>query len=66
MDEATSRAWRKSSYSQQGDCVEWCFVDGTIRIRDSHDTEGPVLIFTRAEWQAFLGSVKAGEADLPG
>jgi hypothetical protein len=65
MEEATSGAWRKSGYSVNGDCVEWRFTDDTVQIRNSRETTGPVLIFTRAEWWAFLSGAKSGEADLP-
>jgi hypothetical protein len=66
MDEATSGAWRKSVYSQSGDCVEWRFTRDAVQIRNSREVEGPVLNFTRAEWRAFLCGAKSGEADLPG
>jgi hypothetical protein len=66
MDDATSGAWRKSGYSQGGNCVEWRFADDAVQIRNSREDEGPVLIFTRAEWQAFVSGAKSGEADPPG
>ena len=55
--------WRKSTRSGHdgGDCVE---AAGTllkmIAVRDSKNPAGPMLIFTPAEWQAFLDRVKAG------
>jgi hypothetical protein len=33
-------------------------------MRDSKDRSGPVLVFTRSEWQAFVDGVKSGEFDL--
>ncbi|MGV9773494.1 DUF397 domain-containing protein, partial [Streptosporangium sp. NPDC003464] len=30
-------------------------------VRDSKDQDGPVLFFTGAEWDAFVGGVKLGE-----
>lgn len=62
-----SRAvWRKSTRSGPNcdNCVEVAFVDGAIAVRDSKDPEGPVLIFTPAEWDAFVGGVKDGEFDI--
>jgi hypothetical protein len=53
--------WTKSSHSQSGSCVEVAFVDGAIAVRDSKDRSGPVLIYTPAEWEAFIGGVKDGE-----
>jgi len=33
-------------------------------MRDSKNQDGPVLIFTPSEWEAFIGGVKDGEFDL--
>lgn len=35
-----------------------------ILMRDGKHPEGPVLVFTPAEWDAFVGGVKDGEFDL--
>jgi hypothetical protein len=62
-----SRAvWRRSSTSVPDcdNCVEIAFVDEAIAIRDSRHPEGPVLLFTQAEWDAFVGGAKDGEFDL--
>jgi hypothetical protein len=62
-----SRAvWRKSSASGPScdNCVEVAFVDEAIAVRDSKHPEGPVLLFTQAEWDAFVGGAKDGEFDL--
>lgn len=57
--------WVKSSLSfANGNCVEVAdLVDGSIGIRNSRDSEGPVLRFTPDEWHAFLGGVRNGEFD---
>jgi Domain of unknown function (DUF397) len=57
--------WVKSSLSMSnGNCVEVAsLAGGGIAVRDSKDTEGPVLRFTPGEWQAFLGGVRNGEFD---
>jgi hypothetical protein len=62
----TFTTWRKSTRSGGGDnCVEVATSDdGTIGVRDSKDRSGPVLAFTRAEWDAFVGGAKDGEFDL--
>jgi len=44
--------------------VEVAFVDGKVAVRDSKDRRGPVLVFTPAEWEAFVGGVRDGEFDL--
>lgn len=53
----------KSSFSGTGNCVEVGVADDTYRVRDSKNPDGPVLTFTRAEWEAFLAGAKAGEFD---
>jgi hypothetical protein len=45
----------------QGDCVECAMVDSVVGVRDSKDRDGPVLVFDRASWTAFVESVKRGE-----
>ncbi len=56
-----SRAqWRKSSYSgNTGNCVEAANLGDAVAVRDSKDPSGPVLVFGRDDWQAFVQSVKA-------
>jgi hypothetical protein len=66
MHERTFSGWRKSSLSSGGDnCVEVGFGDdGTVGVRDTKQHgQGPVLVFTPSEWQAFLGGVRHGEFD---
>jgi hypothetical protein len=64
MDGQSSADWRKSSLSGVNGCVEVAFFDGMVAVRDSRDTGGPVLLFTGAEWEAFVGGVRKGEFDL--
>lgn len=58
-------SWMKSSLSfSNSNCVEVASLpDGEIGVRDSKDSEGPVLRFTSGEWNAFLGGVRNGEFD---
>lgn len=56
--------WRKSSRSggNGGQCVEVAAnLPGVVAIRDSKDPTGPKLIFTLAEWRAFVSGVRDGE-----
>jgi Domain of unknown function (DUF397) len=57
--------WVKSSLSfSNGNCVEVANLpDGRIGVRNSRDSEGPVLRFTSDEWHAFLGGARNGEFD---
>jgi hypothetical protein len=59
--------WAKSSLSYaNGSCVEVSGLSADIiGVRHSKDTKGPVLRFTPAEWDAFLGGVRMGEFDRP-
>jgi hypothetical protein len=59
----TSAAWRKSSYSGNdgGNCVEVARnLPGAVALRDSKDPNGPVLVVTPEDWQAFTAAAKAG------
>lgn len=58
--------WFKSTYSNNGggNCVEVSFLPAGIAVRDSKDPTGPALIFTTAEWSAFLAGAAAGQFDL--
>jgi hypothetical protein len=56
--------WRKSTLSVSNGCVEVAIQDDGVALRDSKDRSGPVLLFTRHEWEAFVGGVRAGEFDL--
>jgi hypothetical protein len=56
--------WVKSRHSDPtgGNCVEVAFLaGGGVAMRNSRHPGGPALIFTRAEWDAFLGGAKDGE-----
>ena len=51
--------WHKSSHSSaNGQCVEVAPVAGGIAVRDSKNPAGPVLIFTRQAWAAFVEDLK--------
>jgi Domain of unknown function (DUF397) len=61
--------WIKSSYSGPtgGNCVEVaCLSGGAVAVRSSRNPDGPALIFTRAEWDAFIDGARDGEFGLPG
>lgn len=58
--------WKKSTFSgsaTQGECVEARLEGDDILVRDTKDREGGMLTFNRAEWDAFISGVKAGEFD---
>ncbi|MFG2072036.1 DUF397 domain-containing protein [Nonomuraea maritima] len=59
-------AWQKSSFCNGASaCVEVApLADGNVALRDSKEQDGPVLVFTPAEWAAFTAGVREGEFDL--
>ena len=66
---AITAPWIKSSHSGPtgGNCVEVAFLaGGDVAVRSSRHPEGPALIFSRSEWDAFLGGALDGEFGLPG
>jgi hypothetical protein len=58
--------WHKSTRSSgSGNCVEVATnLSEGVAIRDTKNRDGGTLIFTRAEWDAFIGGAKDGEFDL--
>lgn len=58
-------AWRKSSDSLNGDCVEVAPLMDGVAVRDSKDPDGSVLTFSDVGWGAFLLAAKRGEFDGP-
>ncbi|GLW50280.1 hypothetical protein Stsp02_59410 [Streptomyces sp. NBRC 14336] len=54
--------WHSSSRGL-GD-VQIAFVEGFIAMRNSGRPESPSLIFTPAEWGAFVSGAREGEFDL--
>ncbi|MEO3922754.1 DUF397 domain-containing protein [Micromonosporaceae bacterium B7E4] len=48
--------WRKSSRSSPNgsNCVEVVDLAGTVGVRDSKDSTGPVLRFTPYAWASFI------------
>jgi hypothetical protein len=57
--------WRKSRRSNsQGNCVELAALPGgVIAVRNSRHPSGPALIYTRAEFDAFVNGAKDGDFD---
>jgi hypothetical protein len=65
MSEQMNVIWVKSSLSfSNGNCVEVASLPGDeIGVRNSRHPDGPVLTFTPAEWDAFVGGARLGEFD---
>ncbi|MFD5322826.1 DUF397 domain-containing protein [Streptomyces sp. NPDC127092] len=54
--------WRSGSQGV-GD-VQIAFVEGFIAMRNGRRPEGPSIVFTPAEWRAFVVNAREGEFDL--
>ncbi len=54
--------WRKSSYSNnpQGECVEIATLPSGAAVRDSKDSDGPILRFSADAWRNFIRDIKGG------
>ncbi|WP_205328343.1 DUF397 domain-containing protein [Glycomyces sp. YM15] len=68
-EELAGIRWKISTRSTNngGNCVEAGPLgddSGRIAVRHSHHPEGSVIIYTRAEWDAFLAGAKDGEFDF--
>lgn len=64
MNQGRPIAWRKSSASAQGNCVEVAAAAGAVLVRDTKNRDGAVLTFTQSEWSAFLTGAANGEFSL--
>jgi hypothetical protein len=51
-------AWRKSTHSGSGNCIETAPVTSGIAVRDSANPYGSALAFTRRAWSAFTAILK--------
>jgi Domain of unknown function (DUF397) len=58
-------SWLKSRASNpSGNCVEMAQLpDGGIAVRNSRFPDGPALLYTRAEIDAFIQGAKDGDFD---
>jgi hypothetical protein len=57
--------WQKSARSNpSGNCVECAALpDGGAAVRNSRDPDGPALLYTPAEIEAFILGVRDGDFD---
>jgi Domain of unknown function (DUF397) len=58
------RRWRKSSFGNSGDCLEWMVDPDEVRLHDPTKGSSVELQLSPGEWRAFLTAGEAGEADL--
>jgi len=61
MDNLTGAAWRKSTRSGEGNCVEVAaHLPGIVAVRDSKNPGGGILVFPAGAWRAFVAGLRAG------
>ncbi|MEU6711232.1 DUF397 domain-containing protein [Nonomuraea sp. NPDC046802] len=67
MTDLSQAEFRKSSFSGSGNnCVEVATnLPGVVVMRHSKDPDGPRLVFTVPEFEAFTAGIRAGEFDRP-
>lgn len=68
-EDLTGIRWQKSTRSDSngGQCVEvGPLADGSgrVAVRHSRHPEGSFIVYTRAEWDAFLAGARDGEFDF--
>lgn len=56
--------WQRAPGDATEGAVEVAFVDDLVGLRNSAQPAGPVLVFTRSEWEAFAAGAQNGEFDL--
>jgi hypothetical protein len=62
--ELSQLSWLKALCSSvNGQCVELAAAVDKVAIRDSKDPNGPILVYTSAEFSAFLEGARNGEFD---
>ena len=56
-------SWRAARYCDGGACVQVAPAGEMIVLGDSKNPSGPILSYTRAEWETFVAGIKRGEFD---
>jgi hypothetical protein len=60
--ERAGLGWMKSRHSTaNGACIEVASTTDKIAIRDSKDPDGPILIYSPAEFKSFLHEARNGD-----
>ncbi|HMG44175.1 MAG TPA: DUF397 domain-containing protein, partial [Acidimicrobiales bacterium] len=62
-DNTTDLHWRKSTFTDNGQCFEVAEDGDEILVRNSNRPEAGTIPFTRGELAAWVAGCKAGEFD---
>lgn len=57
-DQSTPLSWRKSTFSEAGNCVEVAHKGRSVLVRDSADPSSPISAYSIEDWQEFLTLIK--------
>jgi len=60
VSDGTPPRWHKSTFSVQGDCVEWLAIKDSIYVRHSKQPRDAILVLPRVEWLIFIAEIKGG------
>lgn len=55
---ASALAWRKSSFSNSGGCVEVAASGGAAFVRDTKNRNGATLAFSFTAWLKFIDTIR--------
>jgi hypothetical protein len=55
--------WRKSSHTNQGNCVEFATTAHGIALRNSNHPDAGTLLLSLDEFVSWIGGCKTGEFD---
>ncbi|GAA1409187.1 DUF397 domain-containing protein [Catellatospora coxensis] len=61
MSVVETTVWLKSKRCDSNACVEVALIGQVVAMRDSKDPDGPILRFTRQEWDAFTAGLHEGD-----
>lgn len=59
----TNQAWRKTTFSQEGNCVEMAPVGHGVAVRNSNHPDAATLVLTPPALGDWLAAVRAGALD---
>jgi Domain of unknown function (DUF397) len=63
-DQKSALAWRKSTHSNSGGCLEVTSAKGFVRLRDSKQPHSPVLSIPPKAWTALIAQVRDSGIDM--
>jgi hypothetical protein len=64
QQDAIEPVWQTARSCANGNCVAVAVLSpNRIAVRDTKNTDGPILEFNRTQWQEFLAQAKIGSFD---